>query len=1061
MAVGNVAPPFGAAAAGAGDAGRRLVDPAELETAAHAARRFGDDAEDAGRRGERGFGRLGREIEGVRSNVGMVRGGVVQLAAALYSIEAAAGVLKRALVDPVAALTRNMVEAREQTLRFESALGGVAGAARAREISSLLTRQARGQAAPLSNVRESALALASNPALASSVAGGTPGEVAGRVIEMNRTVQRLASIDPAQGEQGSLTALRELTEGDTASLRRRFGISPQQLAQAVGSSVSDIRSDPSLALAGLSKIAETLVPDSVIEEQGRLVSTRIAKIADAMREGLDQVGRSGVYDDIADRLGELQRDVFKYLDSSEFRQQAQRIGDGLGRALDNAGDAVRSFLSAISGNADAGGIAGAVGTAGGLLDKLALASDGLPRIAAQLGTGFADVARVVGEAAAVLGELASKLDVVTAVRMKLSPEDRERVRIANLGRALEDMGLPGVVAGRTEVGARPAQVWETPKDDPRARRRADGRYEYPIYASTPDVSGVESPRLQALAERAVQALPEDVLPLEMSSDRRQVAAMLKQRLPAFDSILAQSRGLPDPALAPRDTPLPPRLAEWVHGEDRGENYAAATLGATARLGGIAGDSAGRDDLADLATAAGSAAQALNVFPTLARTYAGERARLQGANDDAATLPETDYRRAGLLASIQEAFDASGTRYNAAVGLSADAAADAARAYGQRLAQALADVPLSADAFAPIRDGTSAFARRVADALDEAGRGIDPRRLGTAGMSVAQQQAVTRAGVQRRLDDEQLFARVGVIAPGDSPGDIERARPRRPDIFQSAGRQAAFLRDSALPQQAGVLGRANNALADAPDDPLALRDAAEAAADYARLNDLMRELAAESSRVRAAFVELGEAGGAAIQQGLGDVFYSLLTNINDVEDALRRIPAALARAFADQAAQQATAALFSLIGKFGKVPTPDPTPTITYSNFDFAQAAEGGVFDGGFTPLGETAGSRGWTGQPIRAFAEGGMVSAPTLGLVGEAGYPEAVIPLKHGAVPVDVRGGSARSVGPVDNSIEFVVVADQEEAMLRTLQSRKGRQIIGTISSGKIVQSGAIRRGDR
>ena len=307
--------------------------------------------------------------------------------------------------------------------------------ARAREISSLLTRQARGQAAPLANVRESALALASNPALASSVASGTPDEVAGRVIEMNRTVQRLASIDPAQGEQGSLTALRELTEGDTASLRRRFGISPQQLAQAVGSSVSDIRSDPSLALAGLSKIAETLVPDSVIEEQGRLVSTRIAKIADAMREGLDQVGRSGVYDDLADRLGELQRGVFKYLDSSEFRQQAQRIGDGLGRALDNAGNAVQSFLEAISANADAGGIAGAVGTAGGLLDKLALASDGLPRIAAQLGTGFGEVARVVGEAVAVLGELASKLDVATAVRMKFSPEDRERVRITNIARA--------------------------------------------------------------------------------------------------------------------------------------------------------------------------------------------------------------------------------------------------------------------------------------------------------------------------------------------------------------------------------------------------------------------------------------------------------------------------------------------------------------------------------------------------------------------------------------------------------------------------------------------------
>ena len=579
----------------------------------------------------------------------------------------------------------------------------------------------------------------------------------------------------------------------------------------------------------------------------------------------------------------------------------------------------------------------------------------------------------------------------------------------------------------------------------------------------------------------MQVLPEDVLSLEMSSDRRQVAEMIRQRLPAFDSILAQGRGLPDPALAPRETPLPPRLAEWVRGEDRGENYAAATLGATARLGGIAGDSAGRDDLADLATAAGSVAQALTVFPTLARTYAGERARLQGANDDAATLPETDYRRAGLLASIQEAFDASGTRYNAAVGLSADAASDAARAYGLSLAQALADVPLSSDAFAPIRDGTGAFARRVADALDEAGRGIDPRRLGTAGMTVAQQQAVVRAGVQRRLDDEKLAQRVGVIGPGDSAAEIEQARRTRPDAFQSAGRQADFIRDSALPQQAEVLGRANNALAAAPDDPLALRDAAEAASDYGQLLDLMHELEGQSSRVRAAFVELGQAGGAAIQQGLGDVFYSLLTDINSVEDALRRIPAALARAFADVAAKQAMTALFGLAtsglgglfgglgggaaagGAFGAAGAKAAAAPVTTSNLAFlgGAAAEGGVFSGGFTPLGETAGSRGWTGQPVRAFAEGGLVSAPTLGLVGEAGYPEAVIPLKHGAVPVDVRGGRGMGHGPVDASVEVIVVSDMDAAIERQMQSRKGRQIITTVANGAMVKSGAVRRGDR
>ena len=37
------------------------------------------------------------------------------------------------------------------------------------------------------------------------------------------------------------------------------------------------------------------------------------------------------------------------------------------------------------------------------------------------------------------------------------------------------------------------------------------------------------------------------------------------------------------------------------------------------------------------------------------------------------------------------------------------------------------------------------------------------------------------------------------------------------------------------------------------------------------------------------------------------------------------------------------------------------------------------------------------------FAEGGIVSRPTAAMVGEAG-PEAIIPLKHGSVPVEFMG---------------------------------------------------------
>jgi hypothetical protein len=58
-------------------------------------------------------------------------------------------------------------------------------------------------------------------------------------------------------------------------------------------------------------------------------------------------------------------------------------------------------------------------------------------------------------------------------------------------------------------------------------------------------------------------------------------------------------------------------------------------------------------------------------------------------------------------------------------------------------------------------------------------------------------------------------------------------------------------------------------------------------------------------------------------------------------------------------------------------------------------ANGGIAAGGF-----------------RAFADGGMVSGPTLGLVGEGRYNEAVVPLPNGrAIPVQINGGrSARDL---------------------------------------------------
>ena len=59
-----------------------------------------------------------------------------------------------------------------------------------------------------------------------------------------------------------------------------------------------------------------------------------------------------------------------------------------------------------------------------------------------------------------------------------------------------------------------------------------------------------------------------------------------------------------------------------------------------------------------------------------------------------------------------------------------------------------------------------------------------------------------------------------------------------------------------------------------------------------------------------------------------------------------------------------------------------------------KGANGGVAGGGWKPF------------PVTAFANGGMVNGPTLGLVGEGKYNEAIVPLPDGrSIPVQMKGG--------------------------------------------------------
>ncbi len=91
--------------------------------------------------------------------------------------------------------------------------------------------------------------------------------------------------------------------------------------------------------------------------------------------------------------------------------------------------------------------------------------------------------------------------------------------------------------------------------------------------------------------------------------------------------------------------------------------------------------------------------------------------------------------------------------------------------------------------------------------------------------------------------------------------------------------------------------------------------------------------------------------------------------------------------------------------------------------------EGGIVKGGFVP--------------IRAFQGGGIVRRPTLGLVGEGGQDEAVIPLQGGKVPVDLRGGQESApiiinINAVDANSFVNLLANNRRVLAQLIASSIG-----------------------
>lgn len=215
-------------------------------------------------------------------------------------------------------------------------------------------------------------------------------------------------------------------------------------------------------------------------------------------------------------------------------------------------------------------------------------------------------------------------------------------------------------------------------------------------------------------------------------------------------------------------------------------------------------------------------------------------------------------------------------------------------------------------------------------------------------------------------------------------------------------------------------------------------AAEFVAMTTRMNAIPALIASVEDRYFESMTTMGDMAvetSNTMTYALGDTMYAALTgDLDDIDDIFKDFFKSLLRQIVNFMAQQAVMKLLTSFGGAGTLPITGSSVASFGPTLGVAGAAGGGIFAGGISP--------------IAAFARGGMVQDPTLALVGEGRFDEAVIPMPNGAVPVEMFAPDRETNVNLNQRIVL------DAGVLQAMKSSPDEMI--TVVSSDILRGGSI-----
>lgn len=976
--------------------------------------------------GQYSFRHMTREAEGFGTALSKAKDGIVAFAASIFSLRAVGGMFKSILIDPISDFTKRIISATEEYRRFELAISGVSGGmGRSRDINRALLSQARDLPLSVKELHDAGIGLTFTQYGASRVATGSADQAARSMTDYGILLSQLQFLAPEQGISGAAIAVREALAGNFQSARRRLNTSPELIASALEKpsggryTLAEITGNQELTMRAFQSFADTWIGQEPIQGRLGILGEVQKKLNDAITQAAAKIGDAGLYDRVVDRFRGMMDRIFKFIDDPRFSKIADRLSDAMLRVFDAVGDSILSLLQRMTGTGNTNDMLARMGDViSSTAEKVAGFLELIPSLAGALGEAIGEVGKAITSVVK---------DLYTLVR---SPEQYAFDKTAQ---GMMNYGAWAISA--MSFGAVPKMTFDG--------NPLSGNAAVTMGQSIPGMGGggfFASERMADIAgEFTRQSQLRDFLAKSSQSGNiRPLASSILSGINEGSTLFTEMGGTggmfefyPSP---------------FTRSRMQAKSLPTQILNKMAKIG-PAGDRS-QIGYADLVSANAADLKAFHAF-------------LLSAQNTNAIPGFSGILPSGAAGTIGEKIEN--------LKRTQSALAQLPNAAGQQLANVSGALMYQADSL-PVGVRGTIQQQIIRDAMGLVGQVSDAMKL------PPEKQAELESAFRMAMEENALFftlrqqstardqiasrAKIGYYAGGT----YTRALTPRAALQAEA---------NLLPGQIGELQQRYRA-AQSDGDIEKMGIAAESIAQLeSRLHDLRYRL----NDTQQAIDQFSTSARDSLQGGIGEALYNVYTQTGDVSDAFRSMTKSIIRSFADMNAQMLTQGLFgdlfkpgagaggigtggaggilgSLIGMFrggsgngvasNGLPIGVAAPQFVSGGSSAAVSslpigvaapmAMGGIFPGSFLPM--------------QAFSDGGIVSRPMIGLVGEGGQKEAVVPLPDGrSIPVSMNGGGRT----------YIIARDEADAVSKGFNpSMDDMVVLENAMAKSVARNGAL-----